>query len=180
MNDLDEQQSNKPLKTKIFHEFLILILVLVSSLIGIGITNYAPLKSNLYWSLMTLVLAFSATISGWYKSKRLGVPARQLLLTQVVHWVATIIALSAVFLLLKSGRLNFDNTGLVILVILGLSTFLDGFRLNWYYSFIGIIILTTGLLAAYLEQYLWILLVFSAFISVMIIFWEHRKKKQHE
>lgn len=178
MNEFNKKQKKKPLKIKVYHEFLILVLVLVLSLIGIGITNYAPLRSNLYWSTMTVVLAFAATISGWYKSKRLGVPVRKLLITQVVHWAATIAAVSAIFLLLKSGRLNFDNTGLVILIILGLSTFLDGFRLNWYYSVIGILILITGLIAAYLEQYLWILLVLSAFISVIIVLWEHHKKKR--
>ncbi len=175
---MTQEKNSKNNKLKLKQEFFILVFVLVLSLIGIGFTNSSPLKSNTYWMLMTLILAVSATATGWYKSKRLGQPARKLLITQTVHWIATIVAIFSVFLLLKSGRLNFDNTGLVMLIILGLSTFLDGFRLNWHYSFIGIMILATGVMAAYVEQYLWILLIISALISVIILYWEHHKKKQ--
>ena len=177
MMQTKDPKTKKSIRAKFKHELIILALVLVLSLVGIGFTNSSPLKSNLYWGLMTLILAVSATVSGWYKSKRLGQPVGKLLTTQIVHWSATIIAISAVFLLLKSGRLNFDNTGLVMLIILGLSTFLDGFRLNWYYSFVGVMILSTGVMAAYIEQYLWVLLVISALISAIIIYWEHHKKK---
>ena len=166
------------IKTKFKYEFIILTFVLILSLVGIGITNYAPLKSNLYWGILALILAVSATVSGWYKSKRLGQPIRKLLTIQLVHWTATIVAISSIFLLLKSGRLTFDNTGLVMLILLGLSTFLDGFRLNWYYSFIGIMILLTGVMAAYIEQYLWILLIISALVSAIILYLEHQKKKR--
>ncbi len=162
-------------------ETIALIGALALSMLGIGITDYAPLSSHRYWGAMTLVLAVAALVIGWSRAKRLGLPLKQTLATQVTHWLTTIAAMGGIFLLLKSGRLNYENTGLVLLMTLGFSTLLDGYRINWRFSLIGLLMFVTSIAAAYIEEYLWIMLIVATAAAAGVIYWEkHRKsKKQH-
>ncbi len=160
-------------------ETIALIGALALSMLGIGITDYAPLSSHRYWGAMTLVLAAAALVIGWSKAKRLGLPLKQALTTQVIHWLTTIAAIGGIFLLLKSGRLNYENTGLVLLMTLGFSTLLDGYRINWRFSLIGLLMFVTSIAAAYIEEYLWIMLIAATAAAGGVIYWEkHRKSKK--
>jgi hypothetical protein len=64
-----------------------------------------------------------------------------------------------VYFLLHSGRLDSENTGLVILLILTLATFLAGLRLGWRLCVLGVLLGGVLILAAYLEEFLWIVLM---------------------
>jgi len=76
-----------------------------------------------------------------------------------------------VFLLLKAGRLNHENTGLVLLLTLGLSTFLDGCRVSWRFGLIGLLMFVTGIVAAYAEEYLWVLLIIAVGVAIFTFIW---------
>ena len=145
---------------------------LILSIIGIGITDFKPLVSYRYWGAMTLILAMSGIIIGWARQQREGKPVRAMLMTQIVHWAATLGAVGGILVLLLSGRLNYENTGLVILITLGLSTFLDGYRVSWSFSAIGVMMFITALLGAYVEQYVWILLIVIICTALVIIILE--------
>jgi hypothetical protein len=121
------------------------------------------------------------TLTGWSRAKRAGLPIRKTLTIQLVHWLTTVIAISGVYLLLKAGRLNFENTGLVLLMTLGFSTFLDGYRISWRFSLIGVLMFVTGIAAAYVEEYLWVLLIITAAVAAALFYWErHRKSRCHQ
>ena len=123
---------------------------------------------------MTLVLALSGMLIGGARAKRIGRPVGEYLVVQCVHWGATGAAVGGVFLLLQSGRLNYENTGLVLLLLLGLSTFLDGFRVSWRFSLIGVLMFVAAIVAGFIEQYLWVLLIVSIGVAVAAILWERR------
>ncbi len=153
---------------------------LILSMLSISITDYSPLQSYRYWGVMTLVLAVAGIILGWSRAKRLGLPVRVMLFTQLVHWCSTGVVIAGVFLLLRAGRLNYESTGLVLLLMLGLATFLDGYRVSWHFSLIGLLMFATGIVAAYVEEYLWVLLIIATGAAVVIIFWEKlRKSRPH-
>lgn len=176
-----ETQTTKSGKARFSVETIALISALGLSMLGIGITDYAPLQSYRYWGVMTLVLAAAGLSIGWSKAKRLGPPLTKTLATQLVHWFTTIVAISGVFLLLKAGRLNYENTGLVLLMTLGFSTFLDGYRISWRFSLIGLLMFVTGIAAAYIEEYLWVMLIISILVAAAIVYWEkHRKSRRSE
>ncbi len=153
-----------------------LFTVLMLSILGIGITNFRPLESYRYWGGMTVILAITAIVIGWARSKRIGKPVREMFITQAVHWTATAVTVAGIFLLLNMGRLNYENTGLILLVILGLSTFLDGYRISWSFSLIGVMMFVTGLFGGYLESYVWITLIVLVCVFVIIILLEKYKK----
>jgi membrane-bound acyltransferase YfiQ involved in biofilm formation len=57
--------------------------------------------------------------------------------------------------------MTYEGSGLVILLILSLSTFLDGYQVGWRFYLAGIFLAITAILAAFIEEYMWILLVIA-------------------
>ena len=55
--------------------------------------------------------------------------------------------------LLHKGRLDNENTGLVILLLLALSVFMAGIHLGWRLCLMGGVLGTALVAAAYLEEY---------------------------
>jgi hypothetical protein len=82
-----------------------------------------------------------------------------------------------VYLLLNTGRLNYESTGLIIELILGFSLFLDGRNLGWRYSLLGILVGCTAIVAAYVEEYIWVVVLVSLSLWVIIYYWEKRRHK---
>jgi hypothetical protein len=142
------------LKKRRFIEEIVLFLVLALSLIGMGITDFSPLESHRYWTLMIILLAFASIGLAWSREEYQGNIFKILIIRQVIHWGATLITVSGVYLLLNTGRLNYESTGLIIELILGFSLFLDGRNLGWRFSLLGILVGISAILAAYVEEYM--------------------------
>lgn len=162
--------------TKFHMEGIALVVALTLALLGIGITDYSPLQSYRYWVAMMLILAVAGMAIGWSRAHRLGLPVTKAVGGQLIHWIATWVAVGGMFLLLKAGRLNYESAGLVLLVVLGLATFLDGYRINWYFSLVGLLIFVSGIVAAYVEEYLWVLLIISMGIAFVVLLWERHAR----
>ena len=174
-----ENQKKDSVSARKYHlsmEEVALFTVLTLSILGIGITNFKPLESYRYWGVMTVILAITAIVIGWARSKRMGKPVRKMFVVQVVHWTATAATVAGIFLLLHIGRLNYENTGLILLLILGFSTFLDGYRISWSFALVGVMMFITGLFGGYLESYVWIALIGIICVFVIIILIEKYKR----
>ena len=156
-----------------------LITTLILSVLGIGLTDYSPLKSYRYWAAMTLVLTAASLLISRSRAKRLGLSTGKVLGTQLAHWSITALAVVGIFLLLKAGRLNYENTGLVLLLTLGLSTLLDGFRIDRHFSLIGVLMLVTAVVAGFIEQYLWVLLIVALGVATVIVIGEKQKASKN-
>ncbi len=158
-------------------EGIALFVVLILSVLGIGITNFRPAESYRYWGAMTVILAMTGLVIGWARSRRMKQPVSRMLVVQLVHWGATMFAVAGMFLLLEMGRLNYENTGLVILLTLGFSTFLDGYRISWTFASIGVMMFVAGLLGGYLEQYVWIVLIVIICVFVVVYLLEKYRNR---
>ncbi len=171
--DIENVKNNKARTDKYYWqmESIVLFVVMLLSVLGIGITEFRPLDSYRYWGVMTLILAATAFVIGWVKSMRNGLAVRDILTKQIVHWAATMVAVGGIFILLNTGRLNYENTGLVLLITLGLSTFLDGYRVSLGFALVGVMMFLTGIIGGYVEQYVWIILIIivSVFITIIVI-----------
>ena len=166
-----------PLKKRHLIEEIVLFLVLVLALIGMAITDYSPAKSHRYWTLMILLFAFASIGLGWSREEYQGHIFKELVIRQLIHWGATLATVSGVYLLLHTGRLNFESTGLVIELIIGLALFLDGRNLGWRFSLLGILVGATAIIAAYVEEYIWVILMASLCLSVITYHWEKYRRK---
>ena len=174
---MSEQISTTPTKTgrgkaRYWLEELILIVLLILSLLGIGITEASPADGFWYWMVMILVFALCAIIIGFFQPKR---EVKDLLLLQFLHWGGSMLAVAALFSIVHSERMREDNGGLVILLILALATFLDGIRIGWRFSMVGLFLGATAVIVAHFEQFMLISLLLAIIIVAFTIYWEKRK-----
>jgi len=164
------------LKSKRLIEEVILLIVFALSLIGMGITDFSPLESHRYWVLMIILLAIASIGLGWSKEEYQG-KIFKLTISQLIHWGATLITVLGVYLLLHTGRLNYESTGLITELILGFSLFLDGRNLGWRFSLLGILVGCTAIVAAYVEEYIWVIIPVALCLWVITYYWEKLRHK---
>lgn len=165
-------------KRKFQLEEAILIVMLILSLVGIGITDYSPADGYWYWIAMIGVFCIAAIFIGWMQSKQHFRDFKQLLLEQLFHWSSSILIVGAVFSLLRAGRLNSASAGLVIMLILALATFLDGLRIGWRFSMNGLFLGLSAVIVGYVQRFMWIeilLAVGIAAITFIVEYWRARR-----
>ncbi len=162
------------LKRKTLVEDIILLVLLALCLLGMAVTNFSPARSYRYWLIMTAVFWVGGMIIVWSKKPEHRI--RAVLIVQTIHWLATAVAVIGVFVLLNTGRLNYETTGLVLLLVLGLAVFLDGYRISWRLSLLGIMLGLSSIIAALIEQYIWIVTFGAVLIVLIIVIWERYGK----
>ncbi len=132
--------------------------VVVMTVIGIALTNIAPAASYRYWLLMVGLFAITGVLTGnlraWEEHRSLF----HVTLEQTVHWAVTLLAVLIVHLMLLSGRLTFESTGLILMLLLGQAVALDGFyRTGWRFAVLGLTIMVMALFAAWFAAYVWMI-----------------------
>jgi hypothetical protein len=158
----------------------ILILLLILSLVGIGITDYSPADGYGYWLIMVAVFAAFAILIGWLQSKHRTEDFKLILREQSLHWGTSLWVVGGVFLIHQPGRIADDDAGLVILLILSLSTMLDGLRVGWRFSMVGLFLWVSAIVAAYTEHFLWIQMLIAVLIVIGTIFWQFWQEKRSQ
>ena len=155
-----------------FFEDIVLVLAFMLSLIGIGLTDFSASSSFRFWVAMTVFMAAAAIIIGTVRYVEGEDTGFDVIFAQFFHWGATLLTVVGIFLLLKAGRLNYENSGLVLPLIIGLATFLDGYRISWRFSLIGVMISVTAIIAAFVEQFIWPVLFVAILVATIAVFWE--------
>lgn len=64
-----------------------------------------------------------------------------------------------VFVIQQIGRLNNETTGLILLLLFAQSTFVAGIRMGWVFRLAGVFLAAGLLVLAYIERYLWVLIL---------------------
>jgi membrane-bound acyltransferase YfiQ involved in biofilm formation len=72
-------------------------------------------------------------------------------------------------LLLHTGRLDNENTGLIILLLLALTTFFAGIHLGWRLFIVGIFLGVALIGAAYLEEFVWMFLIIALVVVAIFL-----------
>ena len=158
-------------------EEAVLISLLILSMLGIGITHDSPPDGYWYWIIMVFVFAVAAIIVGWVHAQRQkNSNVKGLLVDQALHWSGSMMCVIVVFSLLQVGVLNARATASVILLILALSTFLDGIRIGWRFSMVGLFLGSTVMAMAYVEKSMWLILLIAAAIVVFTIYLDNRRQ----
>jgi len=162
-----------------FHiEEIILILLLILSLVGIGITDFSPADGFGYWLIMVVVFALCAILIGWLQSKHSAEDFKTILREQSIHWATSLLVVGGAFLVEKSERILPHDAGLVILLILSLATMLDGLRVGWRFSLVGLFLGTSAVIAALTEHFFWIEALIALAIVGATIAWEFWSAKR--
>jgi hypothetical protein len=121
------------------------------ALAGIAVvwTDLNPAASLTMWRFTAIVYALVAVGRVWSSGgadrlRRSGI--------QVLHWgvfFALMLIIDAPYF---SGVFNDNTKGLLLLVLLGLATFLDGLYVDWRFCIVGLLLGMGAVLLAFLDQ----------------------------
>ncbi|MFZ2168916.1 MAG: hypothetical protein WAW61_04675 [Methylococcaceae bacterium] len=167
-------------KRRIYVEEAILILLLVLSLVGVRITDFSPVDGYGYWMIMVFVFALFAIIIAWLQSKHRMTDFKKILREQSIHWFTSLLMVEGVFSLQKSDHLSQADAGLVIMMILAQSTILDGLRVGWRFSLVGIFLGVSAIIAAHTQHFFWIELIIAIFIvmgTILVEVWLEKRAR---
>jgi hypothetical protein len=162
--------TKKSLLKRLFgiHEIILIVLILLS-IIGIGITDFSPADSHRYWFVMVPVFAVACLILEWSRARGKGQKWTTILRSQLLLWLGLLVAVRLVYLLLQAGRLDNENTGLIILLLLALTTFFAGIHLGWRLLIVGIFLGVALIAATYLEEFVWIFLIIALVVVAIFL-----------
>jgi len=161
-------------RTSAFEEASLIVMIILS-LVGVAVTDFSPDDGYWYWMIMIIVFGVIAVITGFVEAKKSDQHlVKKILVVQVIHWLGSMITVIGVLLLINAGRLNAENSAFVILLILALTTFLDGIRLGWRFSIAGVFLGVTAIIAAYIEEFLWAVLILAVALIAATLYWGRR------
>jgi hypothetical protein len=135
--------------------------VWVLTIIGIAYTSFAKQALITYWELLAVVIGILCVITGWRYTET-GRERVRLIGTQALHWLAILGAMNLVLLPTVQTMLNVDATGLAILMLLALGTFIAGVHtFDWQVSLLGLVMALCVPAIAWIER--------SALLVLLII-----------
>ncbi len=145
-----------------------LFILLACSFTGVAITNISPIRSHLYWMVMVPVFFLASLVTEWPHVRAGRYPWKTVLWNHILQWLALLAAVEMVFVIHQTGRLNNETTGLMLLLVFSLSTFVAGIRMGWLFRLAGIFLAASLLVLVYIERYLWVLITVA--ILVMLLY----------
>jgi hypothetical protein len=146
----------------------VLLLLILCAIGGIAIMDFSDSGGFWYWMAMVPVFGGLSIFMEWY-GRRQSADARPLHVRgQALHWLATLLGVGLVFLLHGDGMLDRTTTGMMALLVLGLSTLQAGLQTNWRLALLGVLLLATLAAAVAAERYFWLMLVLA--LIVLAIF----------
>lgn len=158
-------------------EAVFIVLVLLS-LLGIIITDYSPHDGYGYWMMMVFLFGILSIFVSWLQAKSNEIDFGEIAKQQMMHWLHTLVIVGAAFLLNKSGQLTDISASLVILLILALSTMLDGYRIGWQFSLLGFFLAACAIIVAYVEQFIWACSGLGLVVVIGTFLWNYWIRKQ--
>ena len=150
-------------------EWIVIILIALS-IIGVGVTDFASAVSHWYWLAMVFVFGLGCILIEWDRAEGGGQGKLVIIRKQLLQWVGLLLAVQLVYLLLHAGRLDNENTGLVILLLLALTVFASGVHVEWRLCVVGVLLGLALIMATYLEEFIWLIMILMALAAVFIYF----------
>ncbi|TCK17392.1 hypothetical protein DFR30_0622 [Thiogranum longum] len=170
---MSESETGNPVKTshdnsaRHLVDLVTLFVLLGCSFIGVAITNISPARSHTYWMAMVPVFFIASLVTEWPHVRNGKYPWVTVLWNHGLQWLALLAAAQMVFVIQQIGRLNNETTGLILLLLFALSTFVAGIRMGWVFRLAGIFLAAGLLVLAYIERYLWVLVLLAIFFLVL-------------
>lgn len=168
-----KKTSSEGIKTVRYDGYIFAILMFLSVL-GVAFTDASGRLSQWYWLAMVPVFFGSCLYLEWQTSLESGVPAKTILLKQIQHWLGLLVGVYLTFRLRDIGSFDNQATGLILLLLLALTTFLAGVTMGWLFRLLGIFLALSLLFVAYMENYLGVIIGLSVLMLVSYRFLSSR------
>jgi hypothetical protein len=157
------------------------IAVLVLAIAGVAYTNLSHQSLTFYWEFLAVVMAALCITSQWEKASDRDARLR-LIWTQALHWLAILVTMNVVLLSGVQNMLPAPATGLVLLTLLALGTFLAGINfLSLRICFLGAAMAAAVPAIAWLKQSALFLVLAAIFlIGLAVAFWPRQARAGSE
>ena len=154
--------------------------LIVLAMIGIIITDISPANALYYWIFMLVAYAGTAMYFGQKLASVEESGLGNFFLKQIIHWGGSLVAILCVYTLLHTGRVNHEEAGLIMLLVLALATFLAGSRVGWHFYLLGALLCVATIVVAYIEAFMWIIILVAAMIVGGTYYWAKYKMKKED
>jgi len=126
----------------------------------------------LYWEILAVLTGVLCVFAGWPHAKNKDARVR-LIWTQALHWAAFLVAMNLLLVSDVQRMLNADATGLAVLLLLALGTFVAGVHsLSWQICALGVVMALSVPAIAWIEESaLIVLLAAIALLGLGSLFW---------
>jgi hypothetical protein len=166
-----------PIRRNSAVEEVILIVIIILCLVGIAVTDFSPQDAFTYWMTMIFVFGICAITAGWFNAKLIHDPEeeghkiKELFKDQFFHWSGALAAVGCLFSFVEAERIDQETTSLMVLLILALTTYLDGIRIGWRFSVAGAYLGLTAVAANFIDTFMpWLIAVAVAIIALTVYF----------
>ena len=162
-------------------EEIILIIMVIFCLVGVAVTDFSPQDAFMYWMAMIFVFGLAAMLAGWHNARRHydpdgeGNEVKELFKVQSLHWLGSLVTVVCLFSFVEAGHMSQEATGLMVLLILALTTYLDGIRIGWRFCLTGMYLATAAVAANFLENFMPWLFALAVVIIGITVYREKRK-----
>ena len=146
--------------------------MLAFALGGLVLTSFRGSATYYYWMAMAPVYALIVIASGW-RQLETGGERFQLVMTQVLHWVAFLAAMWLMFLPEVRGVVNDNAMSLALLILLALGTFVAGVHAQvWRICLVGVFLAVSVPAVAWIQESAMLILVAILLVAAVgFVFW---------
>lgn len=116
------------------------IVMLTMAVIGVGLVTFTGQSIAWYWELLTPVYCAICIYVGWRHAETKNERVK-LVWTQILHWAAFLAAMALIYSPAMRALVDVNATGLNLMVILALATFVAGVHAEaWQICVVGLIL----------------------------------------
>jgi hypothetical protein len=155
------------------------VVVLILTLVGVAYASFSRQSMVSYWELLAPVIGLLCVVLGWPHAPDQAARWR-LIWTQALHWLAFLVAMNLLLLSGVASLLSPDATGLTILTLLALGTFVAGVHIGaWQICVLGMIMGLGVPAIAWIERSALLLLLVVVALSVVgaALWWSAHGKR---
>ena len=152
------------------------LILLVCSILGVLITDFAPSLAWHYWLLMVPFFAILCIWLGWYVARKHHISGVTIW-HEVLHWFGLLIAVYIVSIVVHSGIISYLTGALFVLILLSLTVFLAGVHFDAMFMLIGFLLALLAAGSVYFIKYLTIILIPLAIVIGAFLIWRYIGKK---
>jgi hypothetical protein len=145
------------------------LVVTILAILGVAYTSMSGRPLYGYWEFLAVAMGLACIATGWRQTADNKAARRQLIITQSLHWLAFLIAMSILLLPSVNTFLNGPATGLALMLLLALGTFVAGIHVSTNIAVLGIILALTVPAMAWLKQSALMLVLIGLVIGGFVV-----------
>jgi hypothetical protein len=127
------------------------LVVLILAILGVAYTSMSARPLYGYWEFLALAVGLACIAIGWRQSSD-GAARRRIVITQTLHWLAFLVAMTILLLPSVNNFLNGPATGLALMLLLALGTFVAGVHVSADIAVLGVVLALTVPAMAWLKS----------------------------